>query len=161
MLNFINVILVDDWQFTCHCGFFHQNLTSISCIFLAVTQNRTFENETKEHDLTHSPNVIGTKWYLQIFEDVSGILDSFLDLRGSQRIENKDIIAFIENESMSNKKRLVICDSYPARNSTLVLIQALDLGQVLGGGALHLKTLLWMKDSQRVRCGFWHICAAS
>lgn len=37
----------------------------------------------------------------------------------------------------------------PARHPALVLVEALDLSQVSGRGALHLETLLGKKDSQR------------
>lgn len=36
----------------------------------------------------------------------------------------------------------------PAGHPSLILVAALDLGQVDGGGALHLETLLGKKDSQ-------------
>lgn len=36
----------------------------------------------------------------------------------------------------------------PARHPSLILVEAPDLSQVSGGGALHLETLLW-KVSKR------------
>lgn len=36
--------------------------------------------------------------------------------------------------------------TYPARHAALVLVKALDLGQVNGWGALHLEAFLVMKD---------------
>lgn len=46
----------------------------------------------------------------------------------------------------------------PARHPSLILVEALDLGQVSGRGALHLETLLRKKHSQRtesnVACGW-------
>lgn len=39
--------------------------------------------------------------------------------------------------------------THPARHPSLILVEALDLGQVCGWGVLHLETLLVKKDSQR------------
>lgn len=53
-----------------------------------------------------------------------------------------------------------MCYTDPARHPSLILIEALDLGQVSGRGALHLETLLGTKDSQRVRsCRYMEIKA--
>lgn len=45
---------------------------------------------------------------------------------------------------------MVLCYTDPARHPSLILVEALDLSQVCGRGALHLETLLGMKDSS-----FW------
>lgn len=51
-----------------------------------------------------------------------------------------------------------MCNTDPARHPSLILIEALDLGQVSGRGALHLETLLGTKDSQRIRSRRYTVC---
>lgn len=46
---------------------------------------------------------------------------------------------------------MVLCYTDPARHPSLILVEALDLGQVRGRGALHLEALLGTEDSQRTR----------
>ena len=43
-------------------------------------------------------------------------------------------------------ERNVLLHTDPAGHPSLILVEALDLGQVSGRGALHLETLLRMKD---------------
>jgi len=52
-----------------------------------------------------------------------------------------------ENECFLKSERKGTVFTDPARHPSLILVEALDLGQVSGWRALHLETLLETKDS--------------
>lgn len=58
-----------------------------------------------------------------------------------------------------------MCDTDSARHSSLILVEALDFGEVSGRGALHLEAFLYGTEfrENQVRLGFSHTyqCTAS
>lgn len=47
-------------------------------------------------------------------------------------------------------ERTKMLSTDPTRHPSLILVEAFDLGQVSGWGALHLETLLWENILQRI-----------
>lgn len=89
--------------------------------------------------MTYSPDVIGAKRYLQIFKDLGGLLDPFLQLKKEgwfecQRCMWKDEHVVFEGT--------VLSDTDPPWYSSLILVEALDFSQIIRWRALHLETVL-------------------
>jgi len=82
--------------------------------------------------------VIGPKRDLQILQDLAGVLDPFLQLEKKKK--KKRIKTLIEEERRVKRESLLTTD--PAGHRSLILVEALDLGQVRGRGALHLEALM-------------------
>ena len=106
--------------------------------------------QRRRSETTSSPDMIGSEGDLQVFKDLGGILDLFLRLKEQKRFIQHKFMNFIYFEidfCVQYERKLLSTD--PSGNPSLVLVEALDLGQVSGWGTLHLEALLGDRDAQR------------
>ena len=158
------------WCVTLHFNRWHQRLVCVvEDVYDVKVQQKLHEITLHSIDITkgptRSPDVIGAKGYLQVFKDLGGVLDPFLELQKQKRWESWHQCSGRKWKDMSDMRgRRATLHTDPARHPSLILVEALNLGQVSGRGALHLETLLRTEDRQRnqnsfiqIRRSFWLI----